>query len=101
MRLYGEDGCTQTELVDELYVQPATICKSIERLEIAGFLERRPDEADRRVSRVYLTSEGRALQKKVEALWNELEVLSFGSLTAAEQDTMRRLLIEARENLMR
>ena len=100
MRLWSEDGCAQTELVSDLCVQPATITKSIDRLESAGFLERRPDPQDRRISRVYLTDEGRALQKKVEALWHELEATTFGSLSAAEQDTLRRLLSEARKNLM-
>lgn len=101
MRLYGEDGCTQTALVDELCVQPATICKSIDRLETAGFLVRRPDPEDRRVSRVYLTEQGRDLQKKIETLWHELEQTTVGTLTAAEQDTLRRLMIEARENLLK
>jgi len=101
MHLWRNDGCIQTDLVDELCVQPATITKSLDRLEAAGLVQRRADADDRRVSRVYLTDAGRALHKKVEAIWQELERSSFGPLTRDEQETMRRLMAKVRENLAR
>lgn len=101
MHLWQNDGCIQTELVDEMCVQPATITKSLDRMEAAGFVERRPDDDDRRVSRVYLTPAGRALQEKVDALWQELETSTFGDFTSADRDTFRRLAVRARENVMR
>jgi len=101
MRLWREEGCTQTELVDELCVQPATITKSLDRLEAAGFVQRRADADDRRVSRVYVTAPGRALQKQVDALWHALETLSFSELTSQEQETLRRLIVKVRESLAR
>jgi len=87
--------------VDELCVQPATITKSLDRLEAAGFVQRRPDADDRRVSRVYVTPAGRALQKQVDALWHELETLSFSELTSQEQETLRHLIVKVRESLAR
>src|SRR5258706_5512843 len=96
MHMWLNDGCIQTELVDELCVQPATITKSLDRLEAAGFVQRRADADDRRVSRVYLTDSGRALEKKVEAVWQALETVSFGPLSRQEQETLRRLLPKIR-----
>lgn len=101
MYLCNKDGCMQTELADEMCVQPATITKSLDRMVAAGFVERRPDAEDRRVSRVYLTAEGRALQKRVDAMWQELETLTFGDFDSADQEMLRRLVIRARENVMR
>lgn len=101
MHLWAGDGCMQTELVDEMCVQPATITKSLDRMEAAGFVERRPDDQDRRVSRVYLTAEGRALQEKVAALWQELEASTFGDFNTADRETFRRLAARARENVLR
>lgn len=101
MHLWYSDGCIQTELVDEMCVQPATITKSLDRMEATGFVERRPDDQDGRVSRVYLTAEGRALQEKVDALWQELETLTFGDFNTADRDTFRRLATRARENVLR
>ncbi|MGH2520865.1 MAG: MarR family winged helix-turn-helix transcriptional regulator [Anaerolineales bacterium] len=100
MHLWLHDGCAQTDLGDKLCVQPATITKSLDRLEAAGFVQRRADADDRRVSRVYLTDAGRALQKKVDTVWQELETLSFGPLTSAEQETLHRLIAKVRERLV-
>jgi MarR family transcriptional regulator, organic hydroperoxide resistance regulator len=101
MRLWREDGCTQTELVDELCVQPATVTKSLDRLEAAGFVRRRADADDGRVSRVYITAPGRALKNKVDALWHALETSSFSELTSQEQETLGRLIVKVRESLAR
>jgi DNA-binding MarR family transcriptional regulator len=101
MHLWRSDGCMQTDLVDELCVQPATITKSLDRLEAAGFVQRRADADDRRVSRIHLTPAGRALEKQVDAVWSQLEQESFDTLTRDERDALRRLLAKARENLAR
>jgi len=101
MHLCSKDGVMQSELVDEMCVQPATITKSLDRMVAAGFVERRPDVQDRRVSRVYLTAEGRALQSKVEAVWQELETTTFGDCNSADQEQLHRLMTRARENVMR
>ncbi|MGH2592343.1 MAG: MarR family winged helix-turn-helix transcriptional regulator [Anaerolineae bacterium] len=101
MHLWREDGCMQTDLVDKLCVQPATITKSLDRMEAAGFVQRRVDADDRRASRVYLTDAGRALEKKVDAVWQELETLSFGTLTRDEEESLRRLIAKVSERVVR
>jgi len=101
MHLWREDGCMQTDLVNKLCVQPATITKSLDRMEAAGFVQRRADADDRRASRVYLTDAGRALEKKVDAVWQELETLSFGALTRDEEETLRRLIAKVSERVVR
>ena len=97
--LWHEDGQTQSNLVDELCVQPATVTKSLDRLESAGLVRRRADAEDRRVSRVYLTDAGRSLHRQIENIWLEVEAASFGVLTAEEQETIRRLLQKVLKNL--
>ncbi|HID90050.1 MAG TPA: MarR family transcriptional regulator, partial [Anaerolineae bacterium] len=64
--LWEQEGLTHTDLARRLCVQPATITKMVSRMEKAGFLERRPDPSDQRISRVYLTPSGRAIQEDVE-----------------------------------
>ena len=99
MQLWQQDGCMQTELVERLCVQPATITKSLDRMEAAGFVERRPDSEDRRVSRVYVTEAGWALQQRVDAIWNELDAATFGSLTPEEYVILSQLITKLRRNL--
>lgn len=99
LRLWHADGQTQTELADEICVQPATITRMIDRLTKEGLVERRADPEDRRVSRVYLTEAGRVLQQPVEDIWREMEQESFANMTLDEQVLLRRLLLQVHENL--
>lgn len=53
--LYREDGVTQSDLADELDMEPAPLGRLIDRLEENGWLRRAPDAKDRRAKRVFLT----------------------------------------------
>ena len=99
LRLWPGDGLTQTALAEELCIKPATITRMLDRLVKGGFVERRPDAEDQRVSRVYLTDEGWSLRRPVEEVWHELEGLSCANLTLDEQILLRRLLMQVYENL--
>ena len=98
--LWEHDGLTQTQLAQRLHVTPATMTKMLQRMEKAGFLTRRPDEHDRRVSRVRLTRAGRAIRARVQAVWQAMEQETFAGLTPAERRALRRSLLTLRRNLM-
>jgi DNA-binding MarR family transcriptional regulator len=97
--LAEEEGLAQSELADRLLVRPPTISNSLERMEAAGWIERRPDPGDRRISRVYLTEAGRALQDTVVSLWHDLEAQTFAGLTPDQRDSLWQMLGQIRENL--
>jgi DNA-binding MarR family transcriptional regulator len=101
LRLSATDGVTQSELADELCVQPPTVTKMLDRLEKAGSVVRKPDPEDQRVSRVYLTGAGRALQGPIHDTWRRLEEEGFANLTLDERVLLRRLLMQVYENLNR
>ena len=54
--LSRKQGINQACLADLLEVQPITLARLIDRLAAAGWVERRPDPADRRAQRLYLTT---------------------------------------------
>ena len=98
--LWVQDGLTHTELGQQAHVRPSTISTTIQRMEKAGLVVRKHDAEDQRVSRVYLTESGRALQGDVEQTWNRLEEEMFAGLTLEEQIVLRRLFLQIHENLM-
>lgn len=98
-QLWKEEGLTQSQLVENLGVEPPTITKTIDRLEKAGLVQRRPDIEDARVSRVYLTPKGRALQSPVEKIWRDLEARTVEGLSETEIALMLRLLDQIYTNL--
>ena len=48
-------GMSQRELADALRIQRATATVMLQKMEKAGFIDRRPDQDDQRVSRIYPT----------------------------------------------
>ncbi len=99
--LWEQEGLTHTELAKRLHVRPATITKMIQRMAKAGFVERRQDPEDQRVSRVYLSESGRAIRSDVQRVWRTLEQEAFEGIAAEERALLRRLFVQIRENLKR
>lgn len=98
--LWKEDGLTATQLAARFNVGLATIVKSIQRMERAGIVVRRPDPADRRASRVYLTERGRCLYEPALQVWHALAERTVRGMTEIEQVLFRRLLQQAVANLV-
>jgi DNA-binding MarR family transcriptional regulator len=97
--LWKQDGRTHSELATHMNVQPATISRMLKRMEHHGFVVRRPDRMDERVSRVFLTEKGRQVQEAVFDGLRALDRKTFGSLSEAERKTFLRLLERVRTNL--
>ena len=100
MYLQHNDGCTQTELGAMRNVKPATISKVLQRMEHAGFVERRADLEDQRVSRVYLTPAGHAICENVQKTLDALDEETFAHFSLEERVLLRRFFAQIRENLL-
>ncbi len=97
--LWKQDGRTHSDLAAKMQITPATITRMIQRMEKAGFVQRRPDEHDQRVSRVYLTEEGRAVQSELQAVFERLERETFAGFNEQELVVLRGFLGRIRANL--
>jgi DNA-binding MarR family transcriptional regulator len=97
--LWEAEGLTQKELAERLRITPATLTKMLQRMEKAGFIHRQGDQQDQRVSRVYLTETGRAIQTRVEQVWRTMEAETFAGFTLEERVLLRRFLLQLRDNL--
>ncbi len=63
--LWEHDGISQKELSERTGVVGPSTVGAIARMQTMGFIECRKDELDRRVTKVYLTAKGRALEAKL------------------------------------
>jgi len=59
--LLDEDGLKSSEVAERAWSSPGTMTAVVGTLARDGFVERKPDETDRRIVRLYLTEQGRAL----------------------------------------
>ncbi len=98
--LWEQEGLTQTELAGKLKITAATMTKMLQRMEKSGFIQRRSDDTDQRVTRVYLTSTGREVKGALEGIWQTLEADTFANFSPEERALLRRFLLQVRENLI-
>lgn len=66
--LYHREGLRQTELAEYLEMEPIAVGRVIDRLQAAGFVERRPDPRDRRAWRLYPTEQARGVIDDMEEI---------------------------------
>ncbi len=97
--LWLEEGIPQSQIAACIKVEPPTATKMLQRMERAGLIERRPDPTDARVSLVYLTERGRALEQPVLDSWKQLEARTVANLSLTEQTLLHRLLAQVWTNL--
>ncbi|MEU5690341.1 MarR family transcriptional regulator [Actinosynnema sp. NPDC020468] len=83
---------TQLALGHALGLDKTTLTAELDRLERAGLVVRQPDPNDRRVRLPVITDEGRAVQRAVERLHDEVESRFTQDLTPQEAETLRGLL---------
>jgi DNA-binding MarR family transcriptional regulator len=85
MNLWDRDGQSQQSLGRAIGLDHSTVAKSVRRLEESGLVWRAKSPEDGRVTLVWLTDTGRALEPKVNDIWARLERLTTGGLTEKEQ----------------
>jgi DNA-binding MarR family transcriptional regulator len=98
-RLAIDEGVSQGQLADALCLDASTVTKMLLRLERDGVVERRTDAEDARISRVYLTTRGKALVQPVLDIWGRMEARLVRGMTDAECVLLRRLLVQILGNL--
>ena len=97
--LNKNDGKSQREIADMMHVKASTMNVMIKRMEKGGLIERRPDPEDGRISRVYITDNGRDICEKSRTAMKKMEEDMFKDLTKEELVIFRRLLIQVKNNL--
>ena len=97
--LSRNEGINQSALADILEIEPITLVRQLDRMEAAGWLERRLDPNDRRVRLLYLKDLGRTILGKLQKLGMETKAEAVSGLTATEQDALIDSLTKIKTNL--
>ena len=97
--LWQEDGLTQRELSDLAGMTEPTTFAAIRAMEEAGYVARRQTAENRKNVYVHLTARGRALERKLVPLAEEVNKIAVRGVRAADIETTRRTLLAIAENL--
>jgi len=91
--LWETDGQSGAALGERLRLDGATITGLLDRMAHAGLIERRPHPTDRRINHVYLTDQGRALQRDLDREIDALTADILGRLSPADADRFQDILV--------
>ncbi|NMA58597.1 MarR family transcriptional regulator [Clostridium cochlearium] len=97
--LCKNEGLTQKELCNKLCTAPATITKMVKRLEAAGFVEKKDDGKDLRISRIYLTNKAYEMIDTIKIAYKDFEESCFEGLSKKEKDIFSNILGKIYNNL--
>jgi DNA-binding MarR family transcriptional regulator len=89
----------QSELAEQMEMQPITLTRLIDKLCDNGWIERRGDANDRRVNRLYLKKAARPLLGKLAGLRSELTATALEGINPGEAHRMLAQLEAIKENV--
>ncbi len=93
------DGCKQTEIAKREHVSAATVTVMLQTMEKNGLVERKSDENDLRIMRVYITDKGREIQKKCDEAIENMEKEIYEGFSREELEAFKKLLTKKRDRL--
>ncbi len=92
-------GLSQRELADRLHIKRATATVMLQKMEKAGHIERRPDQEDQRISRIYPTETAIATDSENQKRVNDYFLRCFSEIDQESFDVMLAALGRLEENL--
>ena len=97
--LWEREGLTQRELSDEAGVMEPTTFSALKSMEALGYITRRRKPDNRKNSYVYLTPAGRALERKLVPLAEEVNEIAVRGMAASKVAAARETLAAVIRNL--
>jgi MarR family transcriptional regulator for hemolysin len=100
-RIAMDEGARQAQIAEILEMQPISVARLIDRMEAAGWVQRRPDPSDRRAVNLYLTEKAEPILDEMWARAEETQALALAGLSPSAREELNRALETIRENLIR
>lgn len=97
--LHHREGIRQNELAEFLEMEPIAVGRVIDRLQGAGFVERRADPSDRRCWRLHATAKARAVMDDMRDIARGLRGDVTRDVSVAELEQVIAVLERIKGNL--
>lgn len=97
--LERNEGISQAKLSDLTSIEPMAMVRILDRLEVDGLVERRPDPVDRRASSLYLTPKSKPTLEEIWRLAALTRSEAFAGISQSERDVFLDVLELLESNL--
>jgi MarR family transcriptional regulator for hemolysin len=99
VHLERHEGINQSGLAEILEIENITLGRLIDRLEEAGWVERRPDRKDRRMRLLYTTKKVAPVMESMHKLAEETRNEALAGLAPEQREALLDALVHVRGNL--
>lgn len=98
--LSRRDGMKQGALAADLDLTKVAVGGLIDRMESTGLVERRSDQRDARVKRIYLTAKGKSLVNRIRSQVDAVESEILSTVTEEQLDVAAEALVSIKRQLL-
>ncbi|GHP13704.1 putative HTH-type transcriptional regulator YybA [Lentilactobacillus fungorum] len=99
VRICEHPGIIQERLAEMIKVDRTTASRAIRKLAANGLIERRADEVNKKIKRLFPTEEGKQRYPLIQRENRYSNQIALTGLTTAEADTLAALLLKVRNNV--
>lgn len=97
--MWRNPGLRQSRLADMLEMQPISVARLIDRMQAAGWVERRPDPSDRRAVQLHLTDKAEPILSRIRKDAARLRAEVLNEVSGEEQQAFVSVLTRMRAGL--
>jgi MarR family transcriptional regulator, transcriptional regulator for hemolysin len=98
--LSRNQGTTQAKLAETSDTEPMTLVRVLDRMERDGWIERRPDPADRRAYRLHLLPASNPVLQEILRIGEKARNEALTGLSGEQREQMMSMLEHVRTNLV-
>jgi DNA-binding MarR family transcriptional regulator len=96
--LSRNEGASQARLCELTEIEPMMMVRILDRMEADQLLERRPDPADRRARRLYLTRNAARLLDEIDRIMELTRNEFFAGVSKADREAFLKVLEHVHRN---
>lgn len=99
VRIYENPGIIQEKLAEMIKIDRTTASRAIKKLEINGFIERRDDEHNKKIKKLFLTEKGKNIYPLIKRENDHSNSVALADFSEREVETIYFLLQRVRKNI--
>ncbi|MCK9862217.1 MarR family transcriptional regulator [Paenibacillus sp. ATY16] len=99
VRIFEHPGIIQEKLAEMIKVDRTTAARAIQKLEIQGFIEKKDDESNKKIKRLFTTEKGKLAYPYLKREGDHSNSVALAGITEEEAETLFQLLQRVRKNI--
>ncbi|AEI41693.1 MarR family winged helix-turn-helix transcriptional regulator [Paenibacillus mucilaginosus] len=99
VRIYENPGIIQDKLAEMIKVDRTTAARAIQKLEMQGFIEKKDDETNKKIKRLFTTEKGKQAYPFLKREGDHSNSVALAGFSEEETEILFHLLQRVRKNV--